>query len=288
MLPCRSRILLNLECWNSLLRPCAKHFLVINQNREFRQWRTWPNDWLPFQWQKPELSPGYFESGDKKEGLDKVDLDQLKPMLKDLKILEKAPESVRKMYTLRFARRKELKILQNEEYTRSLPIRRRYLDHDGYEKKVIRLTNTIRHMRKIIREEAPNSAGHKIAVSRFINKRYKFLCELYRMDRETCNMLCEKLEIDFKPPIPYHWPYPFLERKRTIRETCEKYCKDLKQKKIDEYRKKLEEEQIKFKEEKEKTLQWINQTMSEFKITEDMLQDKKPPLHFLSQYEFLE
>ncbi|XP_053214117.1 uncharacterized protein LOC128397412 [Panonychus citri] len=288
MLPCRLKVLMgSLESWSNLLRPCASELVNFNQNRNMRVWKTWPNNWIPFDWKKPEPQPGFFESGDRKEGLDKFDLDQIKPNLKNLEILKNAPESVKKLYTLRFARRRELKILQNSLYESNLPIRRRLLDKNEYERKVIRLTVAIRHIRDVIRNESQNSAGHKNLVSRYINKRYKFLVELYKIDRESCQMLCDKLEIDFKVPLPYYWPYPFLERKRTIRETCETYCKDIKKKKLDEYKEILnQEDQI--CRGKARKLEWIEKTMAEHKITEDMLQDSKPPIHLAAKYVYLE
>ena len=35
----------------------------VRTRKDEKKWLTWPNDWLPFEWEKPEPQIGYFATG---------------------------------------------------------------------------------------------------------------------------------------------------------------------------------------------------------------------------------
>lgn len=118
-------------------------------------------------------------------------------------------------------------------------------------------------------------------------KRFKFLNELYKLDRPTYERVKEKLALDFTPPPPFFELRDDFERKRDIRRVSDEYCKKLKDEKIDKLKKKLKEEQKVFAKEKEEKQKWIDEQMARFNISEDVILNPGPRIHD-SSYIFLD
>lgn len=50
---------------------------------------NWPNNWLPFKWERKELQPIYFDTGDTVYDPDPYDPDKILPQYEDVKALER-------------------------------------------------------------------------------------------------------------------------------------------------------------------------------------------------------
>lgn len=69
-----------------------------------RKWLSWPNDWLPFVWTRPEKKAGYVVTGDREHGIPPYDPATLKLHYDVSKELQNAPEIVRRQFTLEYAK----------------------------------------------------------------------------------------------------------------------------------------------------------------------------------------
>ena len=68
------------------------------------------------------------------------------------------------------------------------------------------------------------------------------LKDLYYLDRERFNFICDTLKIDYTPPKLGEQPVT-PTRKGELRRMTREYCDQIKDKKIEEYHQKLIDEQ---------------------------------------------
>lgn len=56
-----------LRCLSNINRVSNLPAICSYQQTRQKKYLTWPNNWLPFEWEPPEQTIGYFESGDPEE-----------------------------------------------------------------------------------------------------------------------------------------------------------------------------------------------------------------------------
>ncbi|RWS22936.1 28S ribosomal protein S15-like protein [Leptotrombidium deliense] len=260
----RSLILVkDIQKWQAVTNDC----LSVNSKRckSFYKHKPWPNDWLPFKWERPEDVPGYFVTDDppSTEGMPKYDPNRLQPKFEAIEELKNAPEDVRKLFTIGNLPRREVLDLIVSEVQKQF--QRHVYDDYSPEIKVVRYTLKIRNLRDILRQH-PNSARFKRLVVEFNGKRKRWLKILYRTDKERYDRLVEELNLMHTPSPPGFSETERLERKRELRRLTAQYCENIRKEKLNAYHEKLKSEQVKFEKEKEETEQWIAETLKKFDL----------------------
>ena len=104
-------------------------------------------------------------------------------------------------------------------------------------------------------------------------KRNGWLNELYKRDRSSYENIIKRLEIDFEPALPGVKYKEKIERKREIRRLSNEYCKNMIDKKLEDFHEKLKEEQKEFEKNKKETEEWIKEQMIRYNIDEKSLQN---------------
>ena len=101
------------------------------------------------------------------------------------------------------------------------------------------------------------------------------LKDLYYMDRDRFNFVCDTLKIDYSPPKLGEQPVT-PTRKGELRRLTREYCDQIKDEKLETYHKILTEEQIQFDKQKEEVKNWIRTEEKFLGITvnESQMKDK--------------
>lgn len=145
------------------------------------------------------------------------------------------------------------------------------------------MTVKIRSYQEII-ESHPRNKKLRVILKETIDKRKKFLGYLRRWDYRRYEWLLEKLNIVYKA---YPEGYLRVERRLSLKNLTEIHCDDIRQKRLEEYKKKLESNQVNFLEEKIKNLELIrNEQMAcqvKTTITEQDINEAKAKLNRLVQ-----
>lgn len=222
--------------------------------------KSWPNDWVPFHWSRPETIPGYKITGDL-ETIRQPSEVEMHPKYKNSAKLTDLGEQdpIKKTFSLDHASKRErIRSYQSELY------KERGLIHEldfsnSLEAKIINLTIKLRgclaEIEYIGPKERRGSQLRTIANS-MRNRRHRYLCELKEIHSDRHKGICEKLNIehiDNPINVPYYEPF----RKVQMRRLALEYAANLKEKKVEEYIRSLETEKEKFEAEKEETLRWI-------------------------------
>lgn len=104
-------------------------------------------------------------------------------------------------------------------------------------------------------QQFPRNKVVKVQLKELIDKRKRYLRYLRRWDYKKFEWILEKLDLVYKPyPSKFHQ----ITRKESLQKLTTKYCEDLKEERLTEYRKSLESQQIPFLEDKLRNLQLIN------------------------------
>lgn len=236
------------------------NFVSKRNVRKPSYYKSWPNDWVPFHWSRPETIPGYKITGDL-EPIRQPTEDELYPKYKNSHKLNNLDpnDPIKRTFSLDHATKRD----RNKSY-RSELYKERGLIHEldfsnSLEAKIISLTMRLRGCLAEIEykgaDDSKSSTLRTIA-NAMKNRRHKYLCELKRVHSERHEAILERLnieQIDNPINVPYHEPYRKVQMKRLALE----YAADLKEKKVEEYIRSLEIEKEKFKCEKEETLRWI-------------------------------
>lgn len=124
------------------------------------------------------------------------------------------------------------------------------------------MTAQIRAMQEYM-EQFPRNKLEKVKLKELIDKRKRFLRLLRKWDYKRFEWLIERLNIIFKPnPEHFHW----ITRKESMRQLTRIHCENLRQEKLDDYRKELESKQIDFLAEKIKNLEFIRKEQQECRV----------------------
>lgn len=232
--------------------------------------KSWPNDWVPFVWKRPEETPGYFESGDL------VDLGQASPedllpdVRKSLELRKLDPDDpLRKIFSLNHGKVSNLtKALVTDQYKRLGLIHE--IDYiNSREARIVNLTYALRHVQGKIRADGENhryQSHTRCRANDIKNLRYRYLCELKEMHVDRYEQLIKTLQIEPKNNL-INVPYEPPHRKRQMRLLAIQYARDIKEKKVDEFIASLEQEKLEFEKEKEETLRWIQEQENKLGIT---------------------
>lgn len=115
------------------------------------------------------------------------------------------------------------------------------------------MTARIRHMQELRATKKRNGRRNKI-LKEMIDRRYKYLNRLRRTDYKCYEWILEKLDLQFKPP-----PMELFQitRKDSLRRLTNIHCDNIKNTRLDVYRKQLEAEQLPFLGEKLKNMEFL-------------------------------
>lgn len=109
----------------------------------------------------------------------------------------------------------------------------------------------------------PRNKLEKVRLKELIDKRKKFLRYLRKWDYKRFEWLIEKLNIIFKPyPEKFHW----ITRKESLRKLTDLHCENVKQERLDAYKKDLESQQLDFLANKIKNLEFIKKEQMECRV----------------------
>jgi len=221
---------------------------------------------LPFYWEKPEPTPGFFNGGDLETGIPQHDPATFKSRVYELsKELKDAPEPVRRLYTLELARRKEITDWFLEETTSEYRRHVFFFDVSSLEYRIAHLTVRIRSNQEIIKPLWRHSYLRAM-VNGKIFKRNSFLIRLYYLDREAYHRICKSLNINHRIPKLGEIELPIF-RKRELRRITKEYCEKMRADKLNKYHEHLKQEQAIFEEERRKIMEWIEQQEKYLGIT---------------------
>ncbi|XP_315624.4 small ribosomal subunit protein uS15m [Anopheles gambiae] len=216
---------------------------------------------LKIKWVRPEKIPCYKpeKSGDL-QSLPTFAGTELMKDYRDSKELETANEHVRNLFTIQHNRRREMVENFKEDMVRR--VYRHELDYGSIEAQLGLMTARIRSLQDYM-EKFPRQSVVKVQLKELIDKRKRFLRYLRRWDYRRFEYMLEKLDLVYKPyPTHFHW----ITRKDSLRKLTNIHCDQIKETRLEEYRRQLESQQIDFLENKLKTLEFIRKEQTECQV----------------------
>ncbi|CAG2109429.1 unnamed protein product [Medioppia subpectinata] len=240
-----------------LVDKCSTGFPVIISKRfgrRYRKWYHWPNDFLPFYWERQRYPGGHMVTGDQVQDIGTWDKNALILDAKYCKALDDAPEVVRRQFTLEFAHRKD--IVKYQRYHIMKAMQRHPMDVTSPEARITDYTVKIRNFLHHFIKVNPYAERMKIISNGLNLKRAKMLKELFYMDRERFHFVTKTLKIDYTPPVLGEM-YVKPTRKGELRRLTREYCDKIKTDKLEAYHQKLLAEQREFEASKESMQKWI-------------------------------
>lgn len=190
------------------------------------------------------------------EHFGEVDLGQPPVELEGAASLKEVDQEVRRILSLEFGRRRDLinKLRKNV----GEQVKRHPLDESSLEYKITMHTITIRNFQRDLIQRFPyknqnlkHDLTHKIALRRAL------LEKLREEDYKKFEWLLERLNLFYKPvPVYDHIE---ISRKKSIERLTNIWCDELKQHRLNGFRRRLEEEQPKFLRSKADKLNFIMQ-----------------------------
>lgn len=115
------------------------------------------------------------------------------------------------------------------------------------------MTAKIRSLQDVM-EQYPRNKKMKVVLKELIDRRKKFLFYVRRWDYRRYEWLLEKLDLIIKENPD---EYSRVERKKSLRNLTAIHCNEIRQKRLDAYRKQLESQQLDFLERKYKNLKFV-------------------------------
>nr|CAG4651977.1 EOG090X09BQ [Triops cancriformis] len=206
------------------------------------------------EWVRPPKVPSTdpAKSGDL-QPLPEVDLSRLPLKFQQSRAIENADPIVKKTLSLEFAPYR--KAVQVYRYDLLSEIRRHQLDTGSLESKITCLTVRIRALQKHLKSLKKDTSG-KHTLKELIEQRYKYLTRLRKRDYRCFEWLLEQLQLTYKanPEVMNK-----VTRKVALRLLTERYCRTLREKRLEAYRKELDAKKIDFLKEKEQIVKWIEE-----------------------------
>jgi len=196
------------------------------------------------------------KSGDRSP-LTEVDLSRPQYRLNNIdEILEISP-LVRKLASLEFApRAKHVQVVKQDVLKE---IRRHDLDHASMEATIACLTIRIRNLQKHFSKNRSDKIA-KVGLKEKIEQRSSMLRHLRRMDYKRYEWIMEKLDLAFYPQ-----PNPTIPvtRKDSLEKLTTIYCDNIRNDRLEIYKKELAEQKVEFVKEKKETEAWIEKEKKE-------------------------
>lgn len=224
--------------------------------------KSWPNDWVPFHWSRPEPEPGYYNAGDLVD-LGAPKLDDLIPDAKvsdELKQLDK-DDPVRKLFSVDHGKRSHFNKTLVHEHLKNFGLYHIVDYPNSMEAKIVSLTFSLRQLQEKIKLQGEDHRYNnhvRMMANNAKYRRYRYLCRLKELHQERFERIIKALDIQ-PPDNPINVPFIRPYRKKQMRRIALEYARDLKERKVEEFIKSIKKEQEEFKKEKEETLKWIEE-----------------------------
>ncbi|XP_071514111.1 small ribosomal subunit protein uS15m-like [Panulirus ornatus] len=207
-------------------------------------------------WRRPTHVPSWQpeKSGDLEHH---VDPDEKKPVLSILpgkSMLDQVDDVTRQLLSLKFGNHREFMKIKRYETLRK--IQRHQYDTGSIEAMIAMLTVKIRNLQRITYITKKRTL-ERVQLEKIIDRRKKLLKNLRRVDYKRFEWLIEELGILYRPPPRY---YRWIARRASIKRLVYLHGKELRAKRLAEYREILEQQKEPFLKEKAETLRWIVET----------------------------
>lgn len=224
--------------------------------------KSWPNDWVPFHWSRPETIPGYMSITD----LERVrvpEIGELRPQYLSSEKLKKLDpnDPVRKIFSMDHASLKSQTDLTIQQAYKEFGLYHEIDFDNSLEAKIIRLTFKLRGTLADLEYKGydnPRTGRIRSAANAYKNRRKRYLNELKEQHAERYKHIIDKLNIE-PEENPINVPRQFPFRKFQMRRMANEYAMELKGKKVEEFMKSLEQDKANFEVEKQETLKWIEE-----------------------------
>ncbi|XP_053995500.1 28S ribosomal protein S15, mitochondrial [Hylaeus anthracinus] len=190
------------------------------------------------------------QSGDL--GLDiHVDQNDIRLYYENSKEWEGANDLVRKMFSIKFQRAKEVRNLKRE---RAMALVKRHVcDRGSTESRIAAMTSEILYFQQFMKEY-PRNVIMKVYLKELIDKRRKFLNDLRKWDYKRFEWVLERMNLVFKATPVKEGP---VSRKDSLRILTQQHCDNIVQSKLNAYKKELKAQQKNFYREKAEKLAFI-------------------------------
>lgn len=225
--------------------------------------KSWPNDWVPFHWSRPEKVPGYFESGDLVEDLEPATPDKLHPDFRHSEELKRLDikDPLRKVFSVQHCNNYEYRKTLVHDLTKQLGLVHNVDHANSLEAKIINLTFALKNFQSRVKLTNENLRfnGHiRMAANSVKYRRNRYLNELNELHGDRYKRIIEELQIEPKPNL-INVPFYPVYRKVQMRKLAIEYARGLKESKVEEFVKSLKKDQKEFEQEKKETLEWIKE-----------------------------
>lgn len=249
--------------FSNLTRKLNPNLVIKRFKRNPKVLKAWPNDWVPFVWNRPETVQGYFDTGDLVK-LEQPDNNKPRPdarVSRRLRELDKE-DPLKKLFSLEHTKRTQhLKSFVIEQ-TQKLGLIHSFDYTNSLEAKIINLTYTLRELQERINYTGGTDGRYNGPLRSKANgvhhRRYRYLCELKELHRDRYDRIVKTLDLEPKENlinVPFIRPF----RKKQMRRLAIEYCIKLKEKKVEDFMQSLEKEKQDFEEYKIETMKWIEE-----------------------------
>ncbi|KAF5281575.1 hypothetical protein FQA39_LY05110, partial [Lamprigera yunnana] len=224
---------------------------------------------LKIKWVRPEKIASYKpqKSGDLSP-MPQIDQTKCQLDYQNSKELGTANDVVKQLFSLRYApRNKTIQLYLRQTIDK---VKRHKQDEGSVEAMIAQWTGTIRAMQDVM-EKFPRNKRLKVNLQELIDKRKKHLKYLRRWDYKKFEWLIDNLNIVYKPP-----PNEFhrITRKESLRKLTDKYCDDIRNDRLNQYRLQLESEQPEFLKEKINMLEFIRKEQMDCNVEVTIMQEE--------------
>merc|ERR1719361_1861422 len=222
---------------------------------------------VPIQTCNPEISGD--EGGLESLGLSSIDVTQPPIALQGSHALAVAPEEVKRVTSLDFARRRDLLDKLSQEVVKS--VQRHPRDFTSIEVCIALKTVKIRNAQhELIKQWPYKNQPMKHHLTHMVASRRNMIRKLRESNYKKYEWLLEKLKLLYKPmpwdAVPGVAGKENIERKKSIERLTDMWCDELQRHRLTAYRRKLEAQQPDFLRRKADTLEKIMATEAELGI----------------------